>query len=165
MEQLVGNACGTIGLLHAIGNNVSKGGIEVIKDGFITKFIKETKGKGLSPFEIGTHLEQSDELDSLHLTAAVSGQSGLPSEELKKTDPHNKIYHFVAFVAKDGYLWELDGRRPYPRRGAACTGDGMPLLKAAAEAIQWYMQNDPENIQFSLTALINTATDVAEEAE
>lgn len=163
MEQLVGNACGTIGLLHAVINNqMSAVGVPRVRladGGFIRKFMDQIacKGSALSPLEIGTLLANSDDLDGLHSLAAERGQSGLPDESKEEDDPHNRIYHFVAFVEKDGYLWELDGRRAYPHRWGPCDGSsGAPLLKAAAPAIEWFMQQDAENIQFGLTALVAT---------
>lgn len=164
MEQLVGNACGTIGLLHAIINNQlsasSQPRIGITEGSFIANFMAKVIRKDcpLSPLDIGRVLAGSNDLDSLHSLAAENGQSALPDEMKGEDDPHNRVYHFIAFVEKDGFLWELDGRRPYPHRWGPCgSSAGDSLLKASSHAIEWFMQQDPDNIQFGLTALVANA--------
>lgn len=41
MIQTIGNACGTVGLLHALGNNLDAIPLE---DGFLKDFFASTKG-------------------------------------------------------------------------------------------------------------------------
>jgi ubiquitin carboxyl-terminal hydrolase L3 len=55
MKQYVGNACGTIGLLHTLCNNMST---LAVGDGYIKKFYEKTKS--MSPEERGHFLEDDD---------------------------------------------------------------------------------------------------------
>ncbi len=60
MKQTIGNACGTIALLHTLLNNE-----ELIKpDSFISTLKKEVKG--MSPDTIASHLEKHDKLAAIH---------------------------------------------------------------------------------------------------
>ena len=60
-------------------------------------------------------------------------------------------YHFVAFVEKDGNIYELDGSK----KGALNCGPTSKedFLKAAAAECKKYMAKDPENISFTVLAL------------
>ncbi|XP_041378790.1 LOW QUALITY PROTEIN: ubiquitin carboxyl-terminal hydrolase isozyme L3-like [Gigantopelta aegis] len=77
MKQYVGNACGTVGLLHTLCNNMST---LSVKDGYLKNFFEKTKA--MSPEERGRFLEQDEREDHTNL-------------------------HFVAIVYQDGYLYEL----------------------------------------------------------
>lgn len=43
VKQNIGNACGTIGLLHGI-LNAAQNGVQLLDDGFFAKFLAETRG-------------------------------------------------------------------------------------------------------------------------
>lgn len=59
MYQKVGNACGTIGLLHALLNNVND--LNIDNESFINKFYNKTKD--MSYEERATFLEEPGEND------------------------------------------------------------------------------------------------------
>ena len=65
MDQTIGNACGTIGLLHAIANNTDT---IALGDGFLKTFIEETKT--LSPEERGAKLEGNEGITEAHEVSA-----------------------------------------------------------------------------------------------
>ena len=59
--------------------------------------------------------------------------------------------HFICFVQKNGHLYELDGRKPFPINHGASSAD--TLLTDAAGAIRKFMERDPSNLQFTMVAL------------
>eukprot|EP00897_Mesotaenium_endlicherianum_P006235 jgi/Mesen1/563/ME000105S10737 len=145
MLQTVGNACGTIGLLHAIGNNTST--LQLKGDSWLQKFFQETSS--MSPSERAKHLEEDTQLEEAHSAAAVVGDTAAP-------DINEAVnFHFVAFVCVDGSLYELDGSRPFPVNHGPSTPDS--LLQDSVKVIRGYMERNPDAIQFNVIAMSNTA--------
>ena len=72
MKQTIGNACGTIALLHSIGNNIDR--LEVRKGSFLDGFLSATRT--MSPVERGSYLETPPEeaisIDSIHEVCVCS---------------------------------------------------------------------------------------------
>ena len=66
MKQTIGNACGTIALLHSIGSNLDR--LQVRKGSFLDGFLSATRD--MSPVERGSYLENPPEqaisIDSIH---------------------------------------------------------------------------------------------------
>ena len=146
-----GNACGTIGLFHAMGNTPGS----VKDDSYLSKFFAEAKGK--SGEEVGKQLEKSDEVEAAHVAGAEQGQSSAAAAQ-------NTNAHFIAFVAKPAKgsdecrVWELDGRKAGPiDHGACAEKDGSSLLKDAAAVMKKFMKRDPEEIRFNMIAMCEKA--------
>lgn len=92
MKQTVPNACGTIAILHAIGNLEKDLFNQVVKEGsYLDKFFKDTKTNEMAPTAIATYLENDEAIDALHSEASHQGQSEVPPEEEVVTN------HFIAF--------------------------------------------------------------------
>ena len=98
MRQTISNACGTIALLHAVGNNMDK--TAVLDDSFFKEFFGRTKG--MTPAEIGAYLENppadGPNIEVAHSAAASLGQTAPPQ-------PGEVNLHFVTFVTVDGNLY------------------------------------------------------------
>jgi ubiquitin carboxyl-terminal hydrolase L3 len=71
MKQTVGNACGTVGILHAIANG--RPTCEIRSDSYLDKFY--TRTAQMSPDEIAQYLESDEEIEETHGAAATEGQS------------------------------------------------------------------------------------------
>ena len=167
MKQTIGNACGTIALMHCLANVCAPAGAAAEEGGgegggeaeetvarqagsFLDKFLGETAG--MTPEAIGEHLEAgrgcAGSLHEMHGEAAQDGATRPPGvdEEIN--------LHFVAFVEKDGDVWELDGRRAGPiRRGAV---DGQGLMRSVARVVrEEYVEKANGDLSFSLMALAN----------
>lgn len=71
MKQTVGNACGTVGLLHCVAN--AKDSLTFQPESFIDKFIRTTAS--MSPDERASYLEENEEIEETHEAAASEGQS------------------------------------------------------------------------------------------
>lgn len=142
-KQTIGNACGTIALIHSV-LNACHGGLPIEQGSFFQEFQQETQS--MSPSERASALEASKSLRGVHSTFANQGQTAAP-------DASEKIeLHFVAFVVKDGVLYELDGRRNAPvSRGASTDAT---LLEDSCQIIkQEYMARDPDEVRFTILAL------------
>lgn len=85
MKQTVGNACGTVGILHAIGNARSQLSIE--SGSYLDRLYQRTET--LTPEAIATDLEADTEIEETHIAAAEEGQSEQQEGEVDT--------HFVCF--------------------------------------------------------------------
>uniref|UniRef100_A0A803PMP2 Ubiquitin carboxyl-terminal hydrolase n=1 Tax=Cannabis sativa TaxID=3483 RepID=A0A803PMP2_CANSA len=118
MKQTVGNACGTIGLLHAVANITSE--IKLNDGSFLDKFYKSTAS--MDPLERARYLENDREMEVAHSIAATAG-------ETEASDNVNT--HFICFTCVDGVLYELDGRKTGPiSHGASSPSTLLMLLKS-----------------------------------
>ncbi|XP_059275885.1 ubiquitin carboxyl-terminal hydrolase 3-like isoform X1 [Lycium ferocissimum] len=138
MKQTVGNACGTIGLLHAIGNITSE--IKLDEGSFFDKFYKSTAR--MDPMERASFLENDREMEVAHSVAATAGDTEA-REDVED--------HFICFTCVDGQLYELDGDRSGPISHGASTPSS--LLQDAAKVIQRMMQKIPDSMNFNVIAI------------
>jgi len=144
-KQTVGNACGTVGIIHAIANNVEK---LTFKDGSVVKdYLDSTKS--MTPDERAVALEKHEGVTRCHGDSAQEGQTKAPSID-EKVD-----LHFIAFVEKDGFLYELDGRKPFPINHGKTSAD--TLLEDTAVVCKKFMERDPGNYNFNMIALAQKA--------
>ncbi|CAM9127572.1 unnamed protein product [Ectocarpus sp. 8 AP-2014] len=157
MKQTVGNACGTVGLLHcALNASISKG-ITLDKECFLHRFWEKTRQ--LSPAQIAQALHDEDELEEVHEEAAQEGQS----DQIAREEKINT--HFVCLTEMDGTLYELDGRK----EGPVPHGSTSPatLLQDACAVVKQFMDRDPGELRqaprrgFTIVALAPAATDDA----
>lgn len=140
MKQNVSNACGTVALVHSVANNYDK--IQ-LSDGPMKKFIEEAKP--LDAAARGTLFAKTEGIINAHKELAQEGQTNTPSAE----EPVD--HHFVAFVHKNGALYELDGRKAFPINHGPTTPDN--LLEDAAKICKEFMARDPNEVRFTVMAL------------
>ena len=77
MKQTIGNACGTIGVIHSLVNNSAALGLKA--DSHIAKFIELTKS--LSPDQRAKALEDFEAFAAVHQDSANEGQTRPPGED------------------------------------------------------------------------------------
>ena len=147
MKQTIGNACGTIAVLHALSNLAAKQGSGFEDTSYIRRFLGMTRS--LSPSDRGEWLENDSEIERAHIAIESRGQSSAPDRE-EEVDTH-----FIAFVlAQDGRtVVELDGRREGPIvRGMVDSEEhfGTAVLEVIKRE---FMDRNPEDIRFSILAL------------
>eukprot|EP00899_Mesostigma_viride_P010425 jgi/Mesvir1/19384/Mv10421-RA.1 len=141
VKQTVGNACGTIALIHAVCNN--SGHLALDESKFFAKFIAKTGA--LSPDERAKVLEDDTTLEEAHEAAAVQGDTQAPDSS------EDVDLHFICFVTVDGGLYELDGRK----RQAIYHGPSSPetLLKDSAGVIKQFVERTPDLLTFNVIAM------------
>lgn len=99
MKQTIGHACGLMALLHVVFN--LEGGRYVRPD-TATDALRQ-QAILLGPAERAQLLYDSSFLEEAHMDAASRGSSNVPSPR------DDNRHHFLAFVHKDGKVWELNG--------------------------------------------------------
>ena len=138
MRQTIGNACGTIGVIHAVGNNLHQ--YEGMRsDCYFSEFFARTKN--IDPDERAAYLESDDSLEAAHGSAVAAGETECPTAD----DEVN--LHFVALVHVDGGLYELDGRKATAVRHG--TTSAATLLQDAVPVIKKFVDRAEGNVNFN----------------
>ncbi|KKY25889.1 putative ubiquitin carboxyl-terminal hydrolase isozyme l3 [Phaeomoniella chlamydospora] len=147
-KQTIRNACGLIGLLHAVSNGAAK---EMITEGSdLDKLLKDAIP--LSPKDRADLLYESKALESAHSDAATRGDTKAPDAE-DQTE-----LHFVCFVKQGDELWELDGRRKGPLyRGKLAENEDVLSDKGLDLGVKSFLKREEEagggELRFSCIAL------------
>lgn len=145
-KQTVGNACGTVALLHAVANATSFAGSDTVPlgdDCWFSRFLSRTLD--MTPDERAKALEDDDDLEVAHEDAASRGQTTVPDAEEKINA------HFMAFTNVKGHLYELDGRKKRPINHGPTTPE--TLLEDACKVVRGFMERDPGELRFTVVAL------------
>lgn len=148
-KQTIRNACGLIGLLHAVSNGEPRKNITPGSD--LDQLLKTAES--LPPIQRADLLYESKALESAHADAAKLGDTEAPQAE------DNVDLHFVAFVkGEDGRLWELDGRRKGPlERGRLADDEDVLSEKALDLGVRRFLKIEKEggnpDLRFSLVSL------------
>jgi len=149
MEQSIGNACGTIAVVHSICNNVHR--FQLKPGSLLDKYIGIARN--LSPADRGYLLGGWNEIKEVHVEAAVSvsNQTSAPAPE------DNVNNHFVAFACVDNHVVEFDGAKHSHIVHSPSTE--ATFLTDCAEVIkQRYFSLDP-NANFSIIVLAAAANE------
>ena len=95
--------------------------------------------------ERGHELENSEEIPEKHESRAHEGQTATPDLQ------SDVDFHFVAFVQKNGRLYELNGNK----QGPVDHGNTSPsaFLSNAAATCRSIMSQNPECLTFTAVAL------------
>ncbi|KAI1211021.1 ubiquitin carboxyl-terminal hydrolase [Annulohypoxylon truncatum] len=144
-KQTIRNACGLMGLLHAVSNGPARGFVEpnTPLQNLITASVP------LPPAQRSALLEQTRELATAHHEAASQGATAAP-------DARDDVdLHYVCFVkTEDGTLWELDGRRKGPiARGKLDDAEDVLSEKALLWGPLKFLERGGGDMRFSCVAL------------
>ncbi|XP_044746479.1 ubiquitin carboxyl-terminal hydrolase [Coccinella septempunctata] len=148
MKQYVSNACGTIALIHSVANNVER---IPLQDGIFKKILDDSKD--LDPEERGKLLQ--DLPNNPYVMDMINAHQELALEGQTELNPDEKVnHHFVAFVEKGGYLYELDGRKEFPVNHGKTTRQ--TFVNDAAKVCKDFIARDHEDVNF--TAMVLTSS-------
>ncbi|XP_006652603.1 ubiquitin carboxyl-terminal hydrolase 3-like [Oryza brachyantha] len=137
-KQTIGNACGTVGIIHAIGNVVSR--IKLAEGSYFDRFYKQTAD--MDPSQRAAFLEEDEEMEKAHSVAVTAGDT-----EAKD----GVIEHYVCFSCVDDEIFELDGGNSQPISHGPSSPDS--LLQDAAKIIKARIAAYPESLNFNVMAL------------
>lgn len=141
IKQTIGNACGTIGIIHAVANNLKH--LEFNSDSALKKFIEKTSK--MSAEERAAFLEKDESIRVTHESSAQEGQTEAPSADERVN------LHFISFVNVGGQLYELDGRKLFPIVHGKTSEE--TFLEDAVDVCKTFMARDPDEVCFTIIAL------------
>ncbi|TVY52758.1 Ubiquitin carboxyl-terminal hydrolase isozyme L3 [Lachnellula cervina] len=148
-KQTIRNACGLIGILHALSNGLATNFIEPDSD--LHKLVKNAIP--LAPAQRADLLYNSQALENAHQSAATQGDSAAPGAE------DDIDLHYVCFVKDEkSNLWELDGRRKGPlNRGELGVDEDVLSEKALELGVKKFLAREEAagggELRFSVIAL------------
>ncbi|KAI1081619.1 ubiquitin carboxyl-terminal hydrolase [Whalleya microplaca] len=145
-KQTIRNACGLMGLLHAVSNGPARGFVEPNTP--LSRLI--AAAIPLPPPERSALLEKTPELATAHHEAASQGATAAPGAQ------DDVDLHYVCFVKTeaDGTLWELDGRRKGPiARGQLAPDEDVLSDKALLWGPLKFLERGGGDMRFSCVAL------------
>lgn len=157
MKQRIGNACGTIAILHALANLEESISSQLISpESWLGKFYHSCNTDPLmTPIQRAEKLEMDEDIGQLHTDATNDERN---QTNRGTTEEDDVDVHFIALVPYcDGYLYELDGRKEGPVRHCATTEE--TFLKDACQVVQKFMDRDPGEVRFSMMVLTSIPTD------
>jgi ubiquitin carboxyl-terminal hydrolase L3 len=142
MTQFAQNACGTVGCFHILGNLEGNHKSLVKAGSLLSTFYEKAQGKDKD--EIGHLFNGSGELQQKHVSAVQEGS-------LNVEDHQNTNNHFIAFVQKNGHIFELDGRKQRAINHGPTTGES--FLADACKVAQEFIARDPDNPNVGMIVL------------
>ena len=151
-KQTIGNACGSIGLLHCAINGPAAAHIQPGSD---LEAIR-TAAVPLSMTERADMLYNNAPFESAHKSVEEVGDTRAT------TRAGHAGQHFVAFVKADGKLWELEGSRKGPlERGSLADNEDVLSPRALEFGIKRIIKLESESgggdLRFSCIALAKKA--------
>jgi len=155
IKQNIGNACGTMALLHALANSP----VVFEPESPITQFIDQCKSK--TPVERAKLFESTSLFKNIHAEAAQTGQTA-PPENL------DVDLHFTCFVEAPDASVRTSASGPYSRRlieldgsrdGPVDHGPVKDFLKDVAKVIKEDFVGCSESLKFTMMCLGPPADD------
>lgn len=149
MKQRIGNACGTIGLIHALANLPPSEQTQppLAVGGWLKDFLDKCPAT-LDAYSKAEMLESDTLLPHLHEDAASDHELNCTGKGAINDDIDT---HFIALARVDDGIYELDGRKEGPIRHGGTTAE--TFLTDSCSIIQKFMARDPEEMRFTIVAL------------
>jgi ubiquitin carboxyl-terminal hydrolase L3 len=147
IKQRIGNACGTIALLHALFNIPESLRISNFRPNSYLQTFSDDCSLLLDPIAKAERLENDPFVAQLHDDATSSSVNATDRGHLDD----DIVTHFIALVHVGGRLYELDGRKEGPIDHGPTTPQ--TLLKDSTVVVKKFMAKDPEEMRFTILAL------------
>jgi len=150
-RQTIGNACGTMGVIHSVFNGEVPSHLEPNTP--LSDILQ--KAKTLNPQQRTKLLENSDELDAAHTSFAQQGQTKAPGLDDFVENHYVALVKHVNPKTKKTMLYELDGCRKGPVERAELPAGEDLLGPTALKIVDEFMNREMESGKsgFSLCAL------------
>ena len=149
-KQRIGNACGTIGILHTLGNlSNTMSEMTIQPNSWLQEFYSTTANS--SPVEKAEILESNDDIEKHH----DESTSNTALNQTSRGNIQDKVLtHFISVMNVNNVIYELDGRKTGPIPHGSTTEerflfDGMKVVKK-------FMDRDPNEMRFTMLALVPT---------
>ncbi|KAI0791657.1 hypothetical protein BC629DRAFT_1511298 [Irpex lacteus] len=143
IKQTIGNACGSMALLHALGN----AGLPVSPGSALDKFFVGCRGK--TGTERAVLLEKSQDIAAIHAEMAGLGQTAAPSANARGYPHYTCFVQASSDITGECRLVELDGHRTGPVDRGVCVN----LLEDAAKVIKDEYMAKEARYEFGVLAL------------
>ncbi|OAF64132.1 hypothetical protein A3Q56_08163 [Intoshia linei] len=136
-KQIAPNSCATIALLNIVMNI----DCEEIEKGKIVNNIMDFT-KEFTSHDRGATIAEADDIKKIH--NSFSSDIFLHIDVDKEDYEDGDDFHFVGFIPIGGYLYELDGLKPYPINhgkipdGEIWTNKATDVLKKRMERLHFY---------------------------
>jgi len=140
-QHNVGNACGTIAVIHSIANNFDN--VEFNSASFLKDFISTTKQQ--NPLEKCNAMATNEDILKASDSCASEGQTAVSAAD------DDLDYHYICFIQKNKSLYQLDGMQA----GPVClkATDESTFLQDVVDHIKVNYIEKAEKIQFNIVAL------------
>lgn len=163
MKQRIGNACGTVGVLHTLANlPPTLQEMTIQPQSWLDNFLKQTSASAtstatsasMSPIARAEILESNDDIEKHH-------NQNTSDSSLNQTSRGNiddkVITHFISIIQdeKTGNIYELDGRKESPICHGSCDSRDR-FLYEGMKVVKKFMARDPEEVRFTILALVPT---------
>jgi ubiquitin carboxyl-terminal hydrolase L3 len=170
-KQRIGNACGTIGLLHALLNlpdDLRQLGC-IQRNSWLDQFEQATTTSSspsssmttpTTPATTTTPIQKAERLENDPTIAALHDEATHSSDnQTNRGNLDDDVEtHFIALVNVQNVLYELDGRKAGPVIHGPTTP--MTLLQDSCRIIRdEFMARDPTEMRFTITALAPKVVD------
>mmetsp|Transcript_15986 Transcript_15986/g.20413 ORF Transcript_15986/g.20413 Transcript_15986/m.20413 type:complete len:231 (-) Transcript_15986:14-706(-) len=142
IPQLIGNACGTMAVMHALCNTVDN--VTTSDSCLLQQFVD--KISKLNSKERGEYLTTVNSIQEAHSDVIDSGSTKAPEAGEQVN------HHFACFVLKNGKVYELDGRKA----GAIPHKDSSPerfIYDVASIIKSDFISHSPDANGFSMITL------------
>ena len=151
IKQRIGNACGTIGILHTLGNiSPTMNDVTIPKSSWLNEFYTQTPSN-MSPASKASILENNDEIEKHH----DESTSDTSLNQTSRGNINDKVLtHFISIVNVKDEIYELDGRKECPISHGKTSEER--FLYDGMKVVRKFMDRDPNEVRFTILALVPT---------
>lgn len=141
-KQVIRNACGTVALLHGVGNNLDK--IQLRDDSPLKKYFDAVES--MNALDKGIELSKNAEIQRSHELHARQGQTSTPNLDDKIDN------HFVALVERNGRIYRLNGSKSGPVDHGPSSQE--TFLYDAAAVCRQFIAKHPDCHNYTVLAIL-----------